>query len=814
MTTSSMKRSLTRLLAPKVINAYDDLKSLLTLAFEIYKYTYENPQSLFSTDVTLPHYKLPSNVAVYFTTHFDDHHVNEEVEFMLQSCARWRSKDSEVELFATFLDPDFGIDGLVFFLEVWGRLFTQFHSSASSQSVHFLREMRLNDDGCRNLASLIFDSRQLSFVRPSFWKEKRKSDKTTDTSVFGVVFLKRALSEFHVIRDSASLSPTSSPRRESPSPRQASPSESRSPKSRHPLSYSETAMASPPSPPHTHVTSPSLAPDGETTDIENLATTSIDVSVLNSPHLGKNVKLHNNLTSSPTTECPRCEGLEKQLQDLREEFLTFQQSITDRLSQNEQSVSDLQNSMEDSVSGVQSSVSELSDSVVGITSKVDTLEESVDSKINTTVETYLNDANLNDSISNLSQTIQDLNDSVDLKFVELEKVHESFSATLSQTDQSIADHQSDHTEAVTNLMSMYEDLKTNFEEKFTILESFSSTLENSKTEFDGHVSDLKTSQESVSKKLEEVESNSNEKFSNLDSMCTSLSSLFDESITEVKNNHQQSVAEVTETLSQMESGFTDKFNHLESLKDSLSHQTKEAERILVNVIDNRMDSTSVKFEALFSDKFQQLSQELEDLCDQHQEKFKKSVDDLTIRTHAVREELVGYINNHEDQLEEMSLKLKEIQEESSSDFDSISDEFQTQIKDELASVQDSLNVLNEKFSGTALLKDFDKIEFGALCLRINSIEEALTGVELSANSHVKDIVRSQLAKSDNVVSELKNGVEDLQDQFNHFVQLNAALVKQMEQDSVRLSSDIRTLFGQVDSIRSGNLDSRTLRDYL
>ncbi|KAL0208962.1 hypothetical protein P9112_011549 [Eukaryota sp. TZLM1-RC] len=862
------KRTPTRLLAPKVINSYDDLRSLLVLSFEIYKFTYENPQSLFSTDVNIPQYNLPSNVAVYFKSKFRSlSEIQGEMDSLLQSCARWRGKDSEVELFANFLDPDFGIDGLVFFLEVWGRLYSHFRNTSSTRSPHFLRELRLPNDVCRHLASLIFDSRQLPSVRPSFWKEKEKSGATNDGSVFGIVFLKRALAEFQSVRE------VTSPRASQPSPSMEK-SASLSPR-RHPLSNSEVMTHSPPSPPESYPFSPTNddepssfsissppssnlqrpKPIVETEQAESRREEEVErVEENPNPDLNTNPKGH---------QCLECQKLKENVAVLTAEIeqnKSFTSDLADKLGNLEARMDNKDDTKEEEtverLSLLENLINELVEWKEGNESELKTIKTKFSdvqssltmieefSQSQETIQQQVN--NLESKVSGLVESVEMITtkseqgltevfgrlDVVDLEFsqfktqnAELSESFEDFSKSISEQielfttqiqtiqhdlDQNTAESKEDFAELRTSLSSELEGLSSSLKDTLVQMkEQVVCSEEKMKGEVEGvrnlvnEIGDKKVNLEDYVQSVDTI----NETINTINQEVSDSSSLLTGLIDGHKQSFDGQLSELNDKVLQVQEDFT----RIQNLEESINSQFKDSERVLISVVDNRTEAAQTKLLEALDGKLEESSLGVKGILNESNEKLSDSIDALTIRTHAVREEAISLhtslqesINDVYSRLEEISQAQEELTADHSDFEDAEPDTSTLELKESIQLLMNDVEGLRSQVSQTlsttslqeqsqGATEPSDPIELGALALRIDSLEESFTNLELSANSIIRESIKRESVRNNSQFVELRESLDDLQEQFNQFVQLNAALVKQMEADSTRISQELKRL---------------------
>eukprot|EP00792_Barthelona_sp_PAP020_P009181 TRINITY_DN3276_c2_g5_i1.p1 TRINITY_DN3276_c2_g5~~TRINITY_DN3276_c2_g5_i1.p1 ORF type:complete len:1157 (-),score=449.04 TRINITY_DN3276_c2_g5_i1:56-3499(-) len=191
------------ILSRQTIDDNPNLKFVLQTSFNIYKFTYESPATLFTPETRLPDANVPPNVVAYlFNKYGDIRLVRDALNQIFTSVNEWVNKDSEVELFSYFISPDFGVDATVFFLEVWGRLFSHNRNLLGKDAENhylFLRERALSHETCRKLSQLVFSKEQLQKLRDGFWKipSNRQNRK-----VSSLIYFRLALSEFFTITHS------------------------------------------------------------------------------------------------------------------------------------------------------------------------------------------------------------------------------------------------------------------------------------------------------------------------------------------------------------------------------------------------------------------------------------------------------------------------------------------------------------------------------------------------------------------------------------------------------------------------------------
>ncbi|KAL0222386.1 hypothetical protein RCL1_002240 [Eukaryota sp. TZLM3-RCL] len=892
------RRTPTRLLAPKVINSYEDLKSLLALSFDIYKFTYENPQSLFSTDVSIPQFNIPPNVAVFFHSRLDALiRIQEEVAAMLQASQRWRTKDSEVELFATFLDPNFGIDGLVFFLEVWGRLYSHCRNQSTTKSVHFLREVRINNDICRHLASLIFDSKQLASVKPSFWREREKTTGGTgDGSVLAIVFLKRALAEFEATRENSTSAGSRTTVPISQAPKSApevksdiSPSLSRSPSMsprRHPLSYSETIASSPPSPPDTH---PMTPPSAQLSHDELVS--SLPFSPNSTTHISNNIS---NLELKECSSCcllreeisklnrkidqsdllikalvTRMDDLEKEVQNQPEnQSNSRHDDVADDVEELRERIMSLEasiNELIDVKDNQESEINQIVERLSSVVEKVESQEQNVDRTGNNVIPTQSNE--VVDSTPFL-KSVEELKQSFESKFAEIFSTFvtgdhlEAATTTLSEeisteleaqvgsitenltalatslselnqevitlsgqnseisqvvgtvkNDVSAVDNRCDSLESKimeidnvsSSLADQIESISTeNSSKLYTVNDRLSSFITSSdlsseimglKSEMIGFIDNKADSVvSSVDSKLEIVTTD-------LDELKTATQSRLDDCKSDCALKIDTATSSLTTELDSIKSNLSS----INAFSETIQSQFKDSERILISVIENRIESIYEKLNLDVNSKHDQQRLLIAELSKQQSEHFSAEVDELTIRTHAVREELLGLVKPMSCTVDTLSSTLETLSNSSVIEFDDLNNE---NTKEKLTQIFEELNSIKERiaeFEHTSQLNTTsnfsnDPIEIGALALRIDSLQDSLLKFELTVNSLIRDSLKKEFSKFEHLVSDNSISIEDLQEQFNKFIQLNAAVVKQMESDSAKFSADLQALETRVSRI--------------
>ncbi|KAL0232348.1 hypothetical protein PCE1_002689 [Barthelona sp. PCE] len=195
-----MKRFKIHLQPQSVINENSDLKFILNLSYNVYKYTYENPESLLEKIDSSLHF--PPNVLAYLRGQYPQKQEFEKtVQRLIQSTLEWKDRDTEVELFSLFLNQHDSMETIVFFLEVWGRLYTHNHhliGSAASEHVHFLRERRLSVSICEKLSKYIFDDEMIPHIQNGFYLPKKKT--SSRKLVVSVVYLRFAMREYFRVR--------------------------------------------------------------------------------------------------------------------------------------------------------------------------------------------------------------------------------------------------------------------------------------------------------------------------------------------------------------------------------------------------------------------------------------------------------------------------------------------------------------------------------------------------------------------------------------------------------------------------------------
>eukprot|EP00792_Barthelona_sp_PAP020_P013955 TRINITY_DN952_c0_g1_i1.p1 TRINITY_DN952_c0_g1~~TRINITY_DN952_c0_g1_i1.p1 ORF type:complete len:607 (+),score=167.38 TRINITY_DN952_c0_g1_i1:67-1887(+) len=214
-----MMQSKINVLSNQIIDETSTLKFILEISFNIYKFAYENPESLFVSETQDSMYEtnlnlnIPPQILGYLiNTHEDIELVKATYERINIGVSDWRLRDVEVELFSYFINPCFDINATIFFLEIWGRLYS-FNKNFTGIEVEpqclFLRNFFLTDETCSKLTNLVFNREQSLKIRKDFWKISEHCGSDDGSSVMSLVYFKLALDEFFSITN-LSLSPISS----------------------------------------------------------------------------------------------------------------------------------------------------------------------------------------------------------------------------------------------------------------------------------------------------------------------------------------------------------------------------------------------------------------------------------------------------------------------------------------------------------------------------------------------------------------------------------------------------------------------------